>query len=432
MGLFKLKIYKNEILITSLTKESTNRNNSWFHTKNKDSYIKLPYTLIKENALLNLFKGLPPDMMELMKKSILTHLENNSSCHENQEMIHSEDLLPKSNIISYCFDVFLSGINNLGKYSKKSANIVNEETGYVEEVLYNFAISSDPKFKEVLPGNILEIIPNELQEMSISTILDLDAVKNYRPIPDELLYTTFSRLNFTSGNRGFQQIIYTKENNPYIFNLLREFDQNGDDGQFRFSRSLVNIFGIADSGADAWDSQISVSPLEDYGYVFKIGNKDSNHLSSLGYGMTQLIPLILNVSIHPEKTLIIEEPEANLHPSLQSKLADFFIDSLGRRDGFTLLEKDQTDTTIYTNTFIIETHSEYLIRKLQYLVAKGAAKTEDISIYYFQNNEIKSEKVKKININVDGSLSDDFGPGFIDEADKIALDLLILRNSQTN
>ena len=81
--------------------------------------------------------------------------------------------------------------------------------------------------------------------------------------------------------------------------------------------------------------------------------------------------------------------------------------------------------------FIIETHSEYMVRKFQYLVAKGEMKKEDIVIYYFNdpNNIPAGEpQVKKIEILEDGSLSDDFGSGFFDEADNLAINLFNLQN----
>ena len=70
-------------------------------------------------------------------------------------------------------------------------------------------------------------------------------------------------------------------------------------------------------------------------------------------------------------TVIIEEPEINLHPAFQSKLADMFVEA----------------AKVFNIQFIIETHSEYLIRRLQYLTAKKDIKTDDTVIYYFTHPE---------------------------------------------
>lgn len=160
-------------------------------------------------------------------------------------------------------------------------------------------------------------------------------------------------------------------------------------------------------------------------------------LTDLGYGITQFLPILMEVACtarsnhemafegnkpydsYLPSTLYIEEPEINLHPKLQSQLADLFIEANKEFD----------------IQFIIETHSEYLIRKLQFLTAKGQIKPEETSIYYLQHPDRvpQGEKqVKKIEINKDGTLSDEFGSGFFDEADNIAIQLFALKKIQNN
>jgi predicted ATPase len=145
----------------------------------------------------------------------------------------------------------------------------------------------------------------------------------------------------------------------------------------------------------------------------------------LGYGITQLLPIIMKVSMSTGFTFVIEEPESNLHPALQSKLADFFNE---------LKSIEGKSDHVY---FLIETHSEYLIRKFQYLTAspKSNLSPQDSVLYYFydpKNIPPGQPQVQKININSDGSLTNDFGSGFFDEADNIGLDIWKLNNSQKN
>jgi len=154
-------------------------------------------------------------------------------------------------------------------------------------------------------------------------------------------------------------------------------------------------------------------------------------LADLGFGYSQLLPIILKIAIVAKENdltefndyderfgpsvLMLEEPESNLHPSYQSKLADMLM----------------VAATKFNIQFIIETHSEYLVRKLQYLVANKDIKSECLKIYYFNEQDIiqKDKKiVKKIEILNDGSLSDDFGTGFFDEALNWKFELLKLKN----
>ena len=90
---------------------------------------------------------------------------------------------------------------------------------------------------------------------------------------------------------------------------------------------------------------------------------------------------------------------------------------------------------IFKVNLIIETHSEYLIRKLQYLTATKEFKPGDAVIYYFNNpKKVREgeEQIKKITIDENGSLSDHFGPGFIDEGTNVKFELLRYNKSRNN
>lgn len=106
----------------------------------------------------------------------------------------------------------------------------------------------------------------------------------------------------------------------------------------------------------------------------------------------------------------LEEPETNLHPKLQSLVADILVDAC----------------RAFNVQFIVETHSEYFIRKLQYLVGKKEIEPTDVSLYYlYAPDEVPQgrKQVEKINVNPDGSLDNDFGKGFFDEAGTLSLEL---------
>jgi hypothetical protein len=182
------------------------------------------------------------------------------------------------------------------------------------------------------------------------------------------------------------------------------------------------------------DKRVNIKTIDDIIRMYSTSERDNQGVNSdLGYGIGQLFPLICFMSLcNDEYTLtntdllvepefldipqngfgncfLIEEPEANLHPNFQSKLADIFIDASWK----------------FGHQFIIETHSEYMVRKFQYWVAKGKIKPEDVNIYYFDNRNddpiVEDLIITKINIKPDGSLTKSFGPGFFDEADNIAM-----------
>ena len=167
-------------------------------------------------------------------------------------------------------------------------------------------------------------------------------------------------------------------------------------------------------------------------------------LADEGFGVSNLIAVLFKIELtyieyytkleesrndlkitNFQTTIVIEEPESNLHPKLQSLLADMFVEVVS----------EQLELRKYGNygfNFIIETHSEYLIRKLQTLVARKEIEPIDVSIVYINNpnpnkrQECKSQ-VEKINIKEDGRLDKPFGSGFFDEADNLAMDLLTIK-----
>lgn len=169
-------------------------------------------------------------------------------------------------------------------------------------------------------------------------------------------------------------------------------------------------------------------------------------LVDLGYGVSQLLPIIMQIAIVAHKqqrqheynhnyqddehenaiyfspsTLLIEEPEANLHPSLQSKIAEMLIDAASR----------------YNIQFLLETHSEYLIYKFQEYIGRKVLSPGDIKMYYFNHpNDVKEglkEKyVNEVKIDDDGSIEYEkyFGEGFFDEQTNLKLSLLNIQRDR--
>lgn len=176
-----------------------------------------------------------------------------------------------------------------------------------------------------------------------------------------------------------------------------------------------------------------IKSLEGEYYSFTVQTEEkgkSIYLADLGTGSIQLLILLLNVASgmassldskgeHVTKnkpvSIIVEEPEQNLHPKFQSRLADLFFEA-----------------SKYVN-LIIETHSEYLIRRVQVLIAEQnfAENTlydfpqlsevyNPFIIYYFPEHG----NPYNMGLHDDGWFEEKFGEGFLDEADKSHLAML--------
>lgn len=204
----------------------------------------------------------------------------------------------------------------------------------------------------------------------------------------------------------------------------------GYDREYYLSKEMIKIFNIGD--------EIIFKNIGDLGVRVKvIKGSGELDLCDIGFGYTRLLPLLYLLATRKEELerymidiyFILEEPENNLHPSLQSKLADLF--SLIIRSEIRSEIKNYEKKEKGRVGLIVETHSEYLIRKLQYLTAKGELKTDDTVIHYFYPPDqipIGEKQVKKINIRKDGMLTDDFGEGFFDETARWSFELLKLQN----
>ena len=157
-------------------------------------------------------------------------------------------------------------------------------------------------------------------------------------------------------------------------------------------------------------------------------------VGDMGMGTNQLMILLLhianemfNVKSKPPKPVglgitgawstplvFIEEPEQNLHPNLQSKLAEFFYELATSKN--------------HPIRFIVETHSEYIIRKSQNLVANEKYKGEaDLlnnpqRVFFFPHNEAPYDMEYQTN----GLFNQKFESGFFDEAGNAAIQLMSL------
>ncbi|MCP9755179.1 DUF3696 domain-containing protein [Lacihabitans sp. CCS-44] len=237
------------------------------------------------------------------------------------------------------------------------------------------------------------------------------------------LFETYSQLEFVPSLRSnIKRILFDNKERSFFETCVEKINKIGlsKEALYFLKKNLLQ-FEIANDIFIDIDENTSLTTVK-----LSIGNS-LIFLADVGYGISQLLPILLRIAInvtenepdykmrwyYKSSIIVIEEPETNLHPALQSKLADLFIECYEK----------------YDIQFIIETHSEYLIRKLQYLVAKKDFKAEDTVIYNFRKaTDDNPEIVKRIDIDENGGLSKNFYPGFFDESDNLAISLFNLNN----
>lgn len=228
-----------------------------------------------------------------------------------------------------------------------------------------------------------------------------------------------------------QKMLYTiDDKNDFMAQAIHEYARRGVvHGSFTdtFIRKWMSEFGI---GTD-----YEIKSIGGEGYTFSVITPNGKmNLADMGMGTNQLMVLLLSLATimfeeghhgkdggksYVPKFIIIEEPEQNLHPRLQSKLADL-ISEVAMDDSY---------------KFLIETHSEYLIRRTQVLVAEMNIENEDelekqnpFKVYYFPANDMPYD----MKYLPTGRFENKFGEGFFDEASTAALTISKLERRKKN
>ncbi len=127
--------------------------------------------------------------------------------------------------------------------------------------------------------------------------------------------------------------------------------------------------------------------------------------SNMGIGFSQMMPLVASAFGSENRLIAIEQPELHIHPALQTKLADLFIQSAKERG----------------NRFLIETHSEHLILRVMRRIREttrnslpDGLKPEDVAVLYVQPGE-NGSTVQELRIDDQGRFLDNWPQGFFEE-----------------
>jgi hypothetical protein len=264
--------------------------------------------------------------------------------------------------------------------------------------------------------------------------------------------------HFISAERVNLQRFYTKDSNPefskLLFKLVKaidEYESIKNDTKYESYESYESYaFTKKWLGKDKFNiaEDILIETISD-GFGIRVLLKKNGKFGLLadeGFGISKLISIILNIELLiilnyircfpvPSEfehmmfrgvfpTIIIEEPESNLHPNFQAMIADLLVDASDfiRKNAF---DSFNGGLGLSGFAFIVETHSEYLIRQTQIIVKdnKFASKSNynPIVAYYIDKNNNTHWKME---YREDGKFANNFGTGFLDAANKQIFELL--------
>lgn len=184
------------------------------------------------------------------------------------------------------------------------------------------------------------------------------------------------------------------DHTPYI--IRKNLSQDNSDNtafkkaieSFGKESGLFKKVSIAEFGKD------NAAPFE----VKITLNKVPLRINSVGYGVSQSLPIIVELLTHGKRSwLAIQQPEVHLHPKAQAALGDVL---------FQVSTKEK-------QTLFIETHSDYLLDRFRINLRDNIPDDFSAQVLYFERSE-GVNKIYPMIIDNNGEYPEDQPPGFRD------------------
>lgn len=135
---------------------------------------------------------------------------------------------------------------------------------------------------------------------------------------------------------------------------------------------------------------------------FRIGESSEwRRPANIGFGFTYAFPILVALLTIPAgSTLVIDSPEAHLHPSAQSEM------------GRILARTASSGVQI-----IVESHSDHLLNGIRLGVKEGIIRHDQVAIHFFSGPKAGTHGVISPGIDPAGTISD-WPPGFFDQTEQ--------------
>lgn len=212
--------------------------------------------------------------------------------------------------------------------------------------------------------------------------------------------------HFISINEN-KKIIDPKLSHPEVKEFTREIGEKPQKS-----------FDLKDQ-IEAWMSDISpgvelnlesIPNLELMNLQYNYGDENLYRPTNVGFGVTYVLPIITAIlSAKPDTLIILENPEAHLHPRGQSRIGQLI--ALAASCGIQI---------------IVETHSDHIFNGICRIVRDKKINADDVAIHYFERikNQGKFQtQVISPKMFQDGGISQ-WPDGFFDQAEKDLMELI--------
>jgi len=123
--------------------------------------------------------------------------------------------------------------------------------------------------------------------------------------------------------------------------------------------------------------------------------------ADVGFGISQVLPIVAELSARTNSVILIEQPEIHLHPAMQADLADLLIESI--------------EESGRANQVIAETHSESLMLRVQRRIREGSLSPDDVAVLYVDQDPEGAAIVQRLRLDAEGDFIDSWPHGFFAE-----------------
>jgi len=226
----------------------------------------------------------------------------------------------------------------------------------------------------------------------------------------------FANIHYISADRIGPQEFYSKTSltdfpnvgvrGEYTANLLSKKKNDIVDERLRLPEGLTET--VLDQ-TQSWLSKIfkggniNVEALESNIITLKLSSDASGNFYkpiNVGFGYSYALPIIVSGLIAKKgEILIVENPEAHLHPSAQAEIIKFLA-----RVGAAGIQ------------VFIESHSDHILNGLRLSVLEKIIAADEISIIYF-SRENETLQIKNIIVEQDGRI-ETWPDGFFDQTER--------------
>lgn len=274
---------------------------------------------------------------------------------------------------------------------------VSEDASKPDELRWILRIISDEIIKEIKEKNLRYEISRKIMDlMSIQDgfLPDLKWIAPIRAEPKRI-YENLEAKSSPDGSHAPQILKEILLNNSKSSQKFKDFLEKYGKSSHLFDEIKIRKFGSE-----------KFAPFEIQ--VFLEGKPYS--ISNVGYGVSQVLPLLLEIFDEKSNFLAIQQPEVHLHPIAQAEFGEIIYNSINES----------------IKSFFIETHSDFTIDRFRYCVHKNGFKNDknpkSAQILYF-HREKDGNKLYSIPLNDDGSYMENeisnFRDFFINESIKL-------------